>query len=151
MKKYRPKNTRWIMDPTTRALNLKRVSSFGPDKFDSYQDYFFFVHIDPIQRFWHSMGMIVGLFFFYMLFYSWDLWSILYYFLGVFFFYGVGVLSHAYYDGHSGKSEIRYFHVTTPTVIKINLLTLTGLYQNYLKKFIQKYPFTVDAFDMEGK
>ena len=148
---YRPKNTKWIMDPATKAKNLKRVLAFGPERFDCYQDYFFFVHIDPVQRFWHSMGMVVGLFFFTMLFYSWSIWSILFYFLGVFFFYGIGVISHAYYDGHSGKSEIKYFHITTPTVIKINLLTLSGLYQKYLDKFIQKYPFTVEAFELEGQ
>lgn len=151
MIRYKPKHTKWVMDPTTKSKNLKRVLEFGPERFESYQDYFFFVHIDPIQRFWHSMGMVVGLFFFTLLFYSWNIWSILFYFLGVFFFYGIGVISHAYYDGHTGKSEIKYFHITTPTVIKINLLTLTGLYQRNLNKFVQKYPFTVDAFELEGQ
>jgi hypothetical protein len=148
---FKPRNTKWIMDRETRAKNLKRVEAYGPEKFETYGDYFFFVHIDPIQRFWHSFGMIVGTFFFFMLFYAWNLWSILYYVLGVFFFYGFGVISHAYYDGHSGRSEAKFFHITTPVVIKINLLTLTGLYQWYLKKFISKYPFTVEAFDMEAQ
>lgn len=148
---YRPRNSKWIMDGVTRKRNLSRVEKYGPEQFDTYGDYFFFVHIDPIQRFWHAIGMIIGTYFFFMLFYSWNIWSILYYFLGVFFFYGFGVISHAYYDGHSGRSEIKYFHVTTPVVIKINLLTLTGLYQKYLNKFIEKYPFTVDAFEMEAR
>lgn len=148
---YRPKNSKWIMDPSTREKNLARVEKYGPENFDSYGDYFFFVHIDPIQRFWHSMGMVVGTFFFFMLFYVWSSWSFLYYVLGVFFFYGIGVISHAYYDGHSGRSEVKYFHVTTPVVIKINLLTLTGTYQKYLQKFIKKYPFTLEAFDMEAQ
>jgi len=148
---YKPRNSKWIVDSKTRSVNLARVDKYGPEHFENYQDYFFFVHIDPIQRFWHSIGMIIGTYFFFMLFYSWNIWSILYYFLGVFFFYGFGVISHAYYDGHSGRSEAKYFHLTTPTVIKINLLTLTGTYQKYLNTFIKKYPFTVDAFDMETK
>lgn len=149
MTSYKPRNTKWIMDKTTRESNLYRVSKFGPEKFENYQDYFFFVHIDPIQRFWHAGGMIIGTFFFFMIFYVWNIWSLLFYLLGVFFFYGIGVISHAYYDGHSGRSELKYFHVTTPVVIKINLLTLFGLYQKTLDKFIKKYPFTVEAFDME--
>lgn len=148
---YRPKNSKWVMDGKTRQSNQARVAKYGPEEFKTYQDYFFFVHIDPIQRFWHASGMIVGLYFFTMLFYVWSSWSFLYYLLGVFFFYGVGVISHAYYDGHSGRSEIKHFLTTTPVVIKINLLTLCGLYQKSLEKFIQKYPFTVEAYDMETR
>jgi hypothetical protein len=149
MNALRPRNTSLFISSQMRESNSERVKIYGPNKFNSYEDWFFFVHIDPYQRFWHCIGMFIGTFFFFMLFYSWSLWSLIYYPLGVFFFYGLGVLSHRYYDGNSGMSHPRYFYKTTFTVIKINLYTILGLYNRELQRFVKKYPFVLEAFELK--
>ncbi len=149
MKYYKPKNSKLFINEEERQLNARRLSQYSEESFDCHKDFFYFTHIDPFQRFWHCLGMFVGLFFFSLLFYSWSVWSILFYFLGVFFFYGTGLLSHKYYDDNKGRSIAKYFFQTTPQVIRINLLTLFGGYQKSLQEFIDKYPFTVEAYDLE--
>lgn len=149
MKIIRPKNSKWIADDELRKFNSKRVLDYPVEKFETFEDWFYFVHIDPYQRFWHTLGMFVGTFFFFMLFYSWSALSFVYYPLGVFFFYVLGIISHLYYDGGNGKSDWRFFHRSTSVVIKVNTLTFFGLYPLSLAKFIKKYPFVLEAYDLE--
>ncbi|MBT3586009.1 MAG: hypothetical protein HN509_13970 [Halobacteriovoraceae bacterium] len=140
---------KWRLATSDRDRNSARMLAHPPERFETYQDWFFFSHIDPVQRFWHCLGMIIGTPMFLLLFYFWNSWSVLFYLLGVFFFYGFGVLSHLYYDGSKGRSEMRNFHLTTWLVIKINYWTFFGFYPKVLGKFVEKYPFTKEAFELE--
>lgn len=138
----------WWPSPNVRAASRNRVAAFEPAQFEKYSDYFFFIHIDPILRFWHALGMIAGIGFFVLLLFNWTnwYWNVVYYVLGVFFFYIVGIISHHVYDGGGAKTERKQFFDSFPTVIYINLLTATGLYQSRLRRFVEKYPFTIEAY-----
>lgn len=132
----------------TRVKAQEIVKNNPPEKFQNYKDWFFFIHIDPAQRYVHSFGMVVGTFFFAMIFIEWSLLSILYYLLGVFFFYGFGLISHFTYDKGQAKSHPRYFHLTIFITAYFNFLTLFGMYDKALRRFIDKYPFTTKEFDL---
>ncbi len=73
------------------------------------------------------------------------------FFSGMFFFYFLPLISHFIYDGGTAKSTPDKFHSTLIPVIHINLLTLTGRYDNWLRNYIQKYPFTVEAWELEER
>ena len=141
------------LTPTTdqRRNNQKRIEGLSSQNFKKYSDYFFFIHIDPYLRFWHWTGMLIGLYFFTLLFIglpsSWSL-ALAKLSLGIFFFYGLALVAHYLYDGGAAKTEPGHFIDSTPTIIYINLLSGIGLYQKRLQRFIAEYPFTVKAFDL---
>ena len=144
-----PKNSRFFPTDEQRQQSAARVLDYPPEKFESYNDWFFYIHIDPVQRMIHAFGMYVGLFFFVMIFIEWSYLSIFYYLLGVFFFYGLGVISHLIYDLGKAKSAPRYFLSTLVVVIQFNLATTFGYYDKRLRKFIKKYPFVINAYELQ--
>jgi len=148
-----PATTRWIPNRWSRQLSRERVRDYDSSQFETYADYFFFLHIDPVQRFWHSYGMFAGIGFFTGLFLNWNVWplNLIFYLLGVLHFYGFGLISHLVYDGGSAKTEGRHFWDTMPTVIYFNTLTATFQYQKALKKFIRKYPFVIEAYGLRSQ
>lgn len=151
-----PKSSRLLPSKASRQFHLERNRKYGPDKFQCYNDWFYFIHIDPILRWWHGLGMMTGIIFY--IFAALDLWvfglglsCIIKFLVGVFFFYFLPLISHFIYDGGTAKSSPDKFHSTLIPVVHINLLTLTGSYDSWLRKFIEKYPFTKDAWDLEEK
>lgn len=140
----------------SRAFHMKRNLHFTPDKFSSYIDWFYFIHVDPFIRWVHALGMVIGLFFyiisayrFWFLGYSTEV--LIQFLVGVFFFYFLPLISHYFYDGGSAKSTPDKFHSTLIPVVHINLLTVTGRYDKWLRSYIQKYPFTIEAWELEER
>ena len=151
-----PRSTRLFPNKSSRVFHNKRNAKYGPEKFQNYNDWFYFIHLDPVIRWWHGIGMMIGIIFY--IFAGLDAWifgfglsTIIKILAGVFFFYFVPLISHYIYDGSTAKSSPGKFHSTLIPVIHINLLTLTGQYDRWLRKFIEKYPFTVEAWDLEEK
>lgn len=116
--------------------------------FENEHDWFFFFHIDPAVRILHATGMNVGVIFFAWAILEWSLYSIPLWGIGVFFFYYLGVITHIIYDRQSAPVERRHLVTTFWTVIVINLKTTFGLYDRELRRFINKYPFTVNAHSL---
>lgn len=151
-----PKSARILPTAETKAFHMKRNEIYTADKFQSYNDWFYFIHVDPYIRGIHAFGMMIGfLLYFIAAFNTWIFgvnWaSAIQVMIGVFFFYFLPLISHYFYDGGSAKSTPDRFHSTLVPVIHINIMTLTGTYDHWLRKFIQKYPFTSEAWDLEEK
>ncbi|PCJ46856.1 MAG: hypothetical protein COA99_01910 [Moraxellaceae bacterium] len=146
-----PNDLRFWPSGEDRQKAQQRVSSYNLEWFDSERDFFFFQHINPYQRLWHAVGMYGGLLFFFLMLYSWSYWSILYYLLGVLFFYGFGLISHYIYDGGAAKSQLSSLVESFEWVVRFNLQTTFGTYHAELSRFIEKYPFVVDAYSLEPK
>jgi hypothetical protein len=151
-----PKSTRFFPNKSTRLFHVERNAQFGPEKFQTYNDWFYFIHVDPVIRWWHAIGMVIGMIFY--IFAGIDIWifglswSVVFKILtGVFFFYFLPLLSHFIYDGGGAKLSPNKFHSTLIPVIHINLMTLTWQYDSWLRKFIEKYPFTTTAWNLEEK
>jgi hypothetical protein len=140
----------------TKEFHMGRNRRYCPSDFESYNDWFYFIHIDPYVRLVHAVGMFLGLFFFIISGYK--LWifgisvsSLVFFLIGTFFFYFLPLLSHSFYDGGSAIASPDKFHSTIINVIHINLMTVTGTYDLWLRKFIKKYPFTREAWALEEK
>lgn len=144
-----PKKSRFYPSASLREFARRRNAAYPKEFFQTYNEWFYFIHIDPIQRFIHVFGMITGLIFFGLMIINWGLISFIYYILGAFFFYGIGIISHLIYDKGSAKSERKYLLTTFYPVIRINVLTLFGRFDQDLRKFINKYPFVKDAYELE--
>jgi hypothetical protein len=151
-----PKSARLIPTVESRRFHQLRNDNFTPDKFQEYNDWFYFIHVDPCLRWIHAIGMMIGLI---LYFYSgFEFWIfgftpgvVIKFLSGAFFFYFLPLISHHIYDGGSAKSTPDKFHSTLIPVIHINLLTLSGQYDKWLRKFILKYPFTVEAWQLEER
>lgn len=151
-----PKSARLIPSKDSRAFHLKRNEKYQMSHFKSYNDWFYFIHVDPYIRGIHAFGMMIGLMLFLFSFYRFFLLGfsatvVIQFLVGVFFFYVLPLISHYIYDGGTAKSTPDKFHSTLGPVIHINLMTLTGTYDGWLRKFIEKYPFTKEAWELEDK
>lgn len=150
----RSKFSRLIPNSESRAFHRARNAQYTPEKFNSYNDWFYFIHVDHYLRWIHAVSMVIGFFLYFISAYK--LWifglkadTVITFFVGVFFFYFLPLISHFIYDGGTAKSTPDKFHSTLIPVIHINLMTLTGTYDSWLRKFMVKYPFTQDAWQLE--
>ena len=127
-----------------------------PDKFECYNDWFYFIHVDPVIRKWHAFGMVVGTLFYLFSAYEAIAHGItyalgVYLLIGAFFFYFLPLISHYVYEGGTAKSSLDRLHSTFKPVIHINILTLTGRYDEWLREFMNKYPFIREAWELVEK
>lgn len=144
-----PRNSKIFPTPSDKKRSYERIENRPASSYQNYLDWFYACHIDPVQRWIHALGMLIGILFFIKMISVWAASSLLYYFVAVFFFYGSGVVSHHFYDLGAGKSEPKYILKTFLKVIEINILTLTGQYDASLRRFIKKYPFVKKDFDLQ--
>jgi hypothetical protein len=144
-----PLHSRLIPNQVLRNKALDRNTQYKIENFESLEDWFFFTHIDPVQRLIHAVGMYIGLFFFLLMFIDFGLQSFIYYILGVFFYYVSGIISHQFYDGGSGRSHPKFLLPTFIPVIKINLATSLGYYDSVLRDFVKKYPFVETSYELK--
>ncbi|PIK13661.1 hypothetical protein [Halobacteriovorax sp. JY17] len=147
-----PRFSRIIPTKETRELANKATLGRGVESFENYADWFFYGHLDPIQRYIHLFGMLSGtILYLYsittLMNQDWIL-LITQIVIATFLFYGTGVLSHFIYDKGASKSDPNYWNVTFKAVIYINLLTLVGKYDEVLRGYVEKYPFTKIDYDL---
>ena len=147
-----PRFTRLIPTSKTRTLANKATLGRGVESFENYGDWFFYGHLDPVQRYIHLFGMLSG-----TILYLYSIstlmaqhWTLLGIQLAIatFLFYGTGVVSHFIYDKGASKSDPKYWNVTFKVVVYVNLLTLIGRYDEVLRKYVEKYPFTKEDYDL---
>lgn len=150
------KQSRLVPSKASRSFHVDRNSNYTPEKFQTYNDWFYFIHIDPYIRWVHAFGMIVGVFLYVISFYEFLIFGlglapVIKFLLGMFFFYFLPLISHHIYDGGSIKTPAGKLIPTLIPVIHINFLTITGRYDNWLRNFIKKYPFTIEAWQLEER
>jgi len=151
-----PKFSSFIPRKENREFHKERNLTYTPDHFQTYTDWFYFIHIDPYARRVHAFGMVAGVYLYVISAYKiWvfglNLNVLLNILMAAFFFFYLPLISHYVYDGGKAKSTPKMFLPTFLPVIHINLLTLSGKYDQWLRKFILKYPFTVKAWELQEK
>jgi len=146
----------WVPSRTRRLKAAARNLAYPREHFKSDADFFFFTHLDPVQRFWHVLGFLLSFLFFptsiaafihHSVTRGIALWA-----TGVFCFYGFGFISHRLYDGGTGATRPRLFLTSIPWALRLNWLTLrTSHFRRQLVEFAARYPFTVSAWEMRSK
>ncbi len=151
-----PKYSTFIPTRQSRSFHIRRNSIYTPDKFETYNDWFYFIHLDPHARMIHAFGMVVGTFLYCISFYKFIIfgltWNLVFTILmAAFFFFFLPLISHYIYDGGGAKSTPDKFLPTFLPVIHINLMTITGKFDPWLRDFVKKYPFTIEAWGLEER
>jgi hypothetical protein len=141
-----PSYSRFFPSKEQREVAAKANREFNVDSFDTYNDWFYFIHINPAQRLLHAFGMFTGFSFFFR---SIIELNIIYFFIGTFFFYFLGLISHFIYDKATARSGPKHFLSTLWPVIRINLHTSFGIYDKSLRAFVEKYPFVSNIHDLQ--
>ncbi len=154
MKSLKPRYSRPVPTKASRAFHKERNRRYTPEQFNTYNDWFYFIHIDPYTRALHALGMVIGVSSYALSLYLFvstglQLEAFVALFSGAFFFYVFPLLSHYLYDGGGAKSTPDKFLPTLLPVIHINLMTLTGRFDPWLREFVKKYPFTREAWALE--
>lgn len=147
-----PRRARLVPTKATREHAFQVIRRHPPEDFERYADWFYFLHVDPVQRWIHLVGMILGTYLFYLAYLSclggaWA-WGLLLGVVGTGPFYGFGVLSHLVYDRGAAKSDPAYWHVTFFTVVYINLATASLQYSRTLRRFVERYPWVAREWDL---
>ncbi|CBW25835.1 putative membrane protein [Halobacteriovorax marinus SJ] len=147
-----PSFSRVIPSKQTRKLANQATLGRSLEDFDNYGDWFFYGHVDPVQRYLHLFGMLTGtlLYLHSIITLINQQWLILVIelILATFLFYGTGVLSHIIYDKGASKSDPKFWSVTFKVVVYINLLTLVGRFDKVFREYVEKYPFTREDYQL---
>lgn len=124
---------------TSRAFRLKHLNSYGPDDFESFADYFMYLHLNSGVQWIHVLGGVGTL-----LLLPWALSALLAYnpwpfVLFSVLFYGAGFASHWLWDGLISKT-VSSFWASYACVLTLNLRVLTRQIKQDEATFMQKYP-----------
>jgi hypothetical protein len=132
-----------MVPSTTREYRQKLINTIGPDRFETYYDYFFYLHLNTHVQIMHAVGMVSGLlllpFVIYLM--SWPL-LILYTIL----FYGFGFAAHWIFDGAISRTAKEAPWYSFIYALKINWLAMTGKMKTLEIEFQERYPFTREVF-----
>ena len=133
------------MRPTNKKNERKvLLSKFGPEKFESYEDFFYYLHLNNDVRYMHLIGMFGGLLFLPLAIYLMKVWAFVLYFL---LFYGFGFLSLWIFDGIVSRTAKEAPWKSFVYATKINLICLRPSYVKRLDaEFFLKYPFVDEVF-----
>ena len=143
---------------TSRAFRQKHIKTYQVADFDSFDDYFFYIHLNPAVRWAHAWGSALGAI---LLF--WGLYvlildrSWLPLLVATALYYGIGFLSHFLFDGvffETGKydpdaaaSPRQAFFQSYRSLILLILNTFSGKALALEQAFIARYPHTLWIFD----
>lgn len=134
---------------TTRAFRRKYINHYLFYDFDTFEDYFFYLHLNRHTQLMHFWGALLsapllpwGV---AMLLYHWNPWPFIFYTV---MFYGSGFSSHVLFDGRVSETTPdygpSYFYV-----IVINFKLLAGNLKEYEARYVQRYPHTLWVYSAE--
>lgn len=131
---------------TSRAFRQHHLHRYGAEDFDTFSEYFLYLHLNPRVQFLHALGYWVSLPFF-----PWSLkklwkeknpWP----FLGLSaLFYGTGFAAHWTEDGQVSKTITSFFPTYREALI-MNWRVLNGSQKNHEEAFKKKYPHVLWVF-----
>lgn len=127
----------------TRDDRSKRVLTLPPERFDSYFDYYVFIHLNTDVVILHCVGMLLGFFFLAMAIIK---MSWVYLVLHLVTFNLIPLVSHWIYDGLMTPTASGAPFISIWYAIRINMWYLTGRQNKIEQKFIEKYPFAEEYF-----
>lgn len=117
--------------------------SLPPEKFETYFDYYVYIHLNTDVVILHCIGMLLGFFFLALAIIK---MSWVYLVLHLFTFNIIPLVSHWIYDGIMTPTASGAPLISIWYAIRINMWYLTGQARKKEEAFIRKYPFTESYF-----
>lgn len=132
------------MKPTnTKAVRSKTILTLPPDKFETYFDYYVYIHLNSDVVITHVVGMLLGFLFLALAIIH---WSWIYLGLHLFCFNIIPLVSHKIFDGIGTPTAVGAPLISIWYAIKINMWYLTGQQAKKENEFFAKYPFAKDYY-----
>jgi hypothetical protein len=122
-----------------RVDRSNRLLQVSPDLFETYFDYYIFIHLNRQVQILHVVGMCLGFLFITLAIVKWS-WVFLV--LHLITFNLIPLVSHWIYDGIMTPTASGAKLVSIWYAIKLNVWFMTGQQDKREKAFILKYPFT---------
>ena len=132
------------MKPNKSRRELKEsLSQLEPKDFDSYEEYFWALHLNESVVIMHLIGFVLGLAILPYALYTlqWPLFVVYF-----FFFYGFGFLSHWIFDGIPSRTAKEAPWGSFIYAVDVNLSFLTGRFQKKQHELLSKYPKLRDIY-----
>lgn len=127
------------MKPTnSRDERAKILHSLPPERFETYFDYYVYIHLNQNVQIMHVIGMLMGFLFLVMAIIK---WSWVYLILHLISFNIIPLISHNIFDGVGTPTATGAPLISIWYAIKINMWYLTGQQKKKEQEFFQKYPF----------
>lgn len=130
----------------SRKSRQELLYKYGPQDFENYYDYFFYLHLNNDVKNMHNVGMVGGLILLPFAIYYMNLYLFIIY---IALFYGFGFLSHWIYDGKVSRTAGEAPWLSFVYATKINVMTMTGQIKKAEDQFFSKYPFAKEAYTKE--
>lgn len=126
-----------------RRTRGQRIRALRPEQFASYRDYFAALHLNPVVRWIHAIGMFIGTAIFAFGVASRSVWLVLasgsaYYFVPLF--------SHLVFDGCSPRNEAPDPITGHLQAIWMNVRTLVGSVRREEAALVRRYPFLASIY-----
>lgn len=132
---------------TTRAFRAKHINDYTEADFACFDDYFFYLHLNPHVLWAHAWGSAIGLglmvWGIYSLIHDQRPWALL---IGAAIYWGVGFGSHWTGDGAISATG-RSFWASYRSVLMLIVDTWTGHFKTREKAFAAKYPQVLWIYD----
>lgn len=135
---------------TAWAFRRKYINIYSGADFKNFDDYFFYLHLNPHVLWAHVWGSCTGVLMFpwaiYCLIHDRQIWPFL---LASVIFYAVGLFSHFTGDGvisATGKSFFKSYRC----VILLIVNTLNGRVRQLEKEFMETYPHVLWVYDLDA-
>lgn len=127
------------MKPTnSKEERAKNLHSLSPERFETYFDYYVYIHLNQKVQIMHVIGMLLGFLFLALAIIK---WSWVYLVLHLISFNIIPLVSHNLFDGVGTPTATGAPLISIWYAIKINMWYLTGQQTKKEQEFFQKYPF----------
>lgn len=130
----------------SRETRSKTLLTLTPDKFETYFDYYVFIHLNSEVVLLHVVGMLLGFIFLALAIIK---MSWVYLVLHLISFNLIPQVAHWIYDGIMTPTARGAPLISIWYAIRINMWYLTGRQEKIEKQFIAKYPFTEAYFQKD--
>lgn len=128
---------------TEKEFRKKTLLELSPERFETYFDYYVFIHLNSKVVVMHSVGMLLGFLFLALAIYHWS-WIFLV--VHLICFNVIPLVSHIIFDGINTPTATGAPLISIWYAIRINMWYLTGRQKKIEEDFIRKYPFTEKFF-----
>jgi len=127
------------MKPTnSKEVRSKILHTLPPEKFDTYFDYYVYIHLNRNVQVMHVIGMLLGFLFLTLAIMK---WSWIYLGLHLFCFNIIPLVSHNIFDGVGTPTATGAPLISIWYAMKINMWYLTGQQDIKEREFLARYPF----------
>ena len=134
-----------MQSTTSRQFRRQHLHHYGPEDFETFSDYFLYLHLNSRVQVIHAVGFWLAL-----PFIPWSVKKLFqknpWPFIAVsVLFYGSGFASHWTEDGLVSKTASSFFRTYWEAIV-LNWRCTTGSQRRYEAEFVQKYPHVLWVF-----